>query len=261
MNNNEITATMNEITARENAMKKEEEKKMTTATTETMSETRKALRKTALAAAKKLDETRATKEKSTWKEGMDVSEALNNALAALNADMLEECYETALKSDCPVATLAKMLTYPKWYAKTNKKDNVTTLETRATRLNVLDFLKWAAESEKYDAPKNADAIITALADTARKLADYVLASITGDKASIRATLPAMEKLFKTMGLDIHANGKDVRFIAYAATRARGLGELAEITERTITPFIIDVISIRERGVEYKFEEKKEEEKA
>jgi len=71
----------------------------------------------------------------------------------------------------------------------------------------------------------------------------------------------MEKLFKTMGLDIHANGKDVRFIAYAATRARGLGELAEITERTITPFIIDVISIRERGVEYKFEEKKEEEKA
>lgn len=254
MKKNEITAATAEITARDNAtaaMKKEGEKKMEKPATITAA--RAALLDTARAAARNYDNVH-NDDTSVLKAVKAVDKAMNDALKALNDDMLTEVYTTAMAAPSPMAALAKTAFYPKWNKKTVK--GVTSLETRETRLNVVDFIDWAADN---DSPlKNADAVKTALADTARKVADYVLAEITTDKGgSVRATLPAMEKLFKAMNLDVHANGKDVRFIGFAATKARKLGELAEITADTVTPFIMDVVTIRERGIEYSFEKKEE----
>jgi hypothetical protein len=260
MDKNQKNVAMNEITARNNAttaMKKEEEKKMEKPTTTTA---RAALLDTARKEAKTLDEVRANKEKATWKEGMDATESLNNALSALNADMLNEVYNNAMNTSSPIATLCKMSFYPKWYAKTNKKDNVTSLENRDTRLNVLDFIEWAADNETPI--KDADKIKTALCDAARKVSDYVLDTLKSEKTiSIQTPKKAMNALFALLNVDgIVARSVDMRFIVYATTKARKLGQLAEITDKTIVPYIMDVVTVQTRGIEYKFEEKEEENK-
>ncbi len=72
---------------------------------------------------------------------------------------------------------------------------------------------------------------------------------------------ALETLIQAIGLEgVHARSVDVRFIAYAVTRAHKLGELAQIKESAIAPYIMDVFAMQLRNAEYKFEEKEEENK-
>lgn len=264
MENNIVKAALNNIeaaTVATDAMKKEEEKKMIKE--ETVSAERKALIAAARKAAKELDTVRAAKDKKTWAQGMDASEALNNALAALNEDVLTEVYTDALRTDAPITAICKAMAYPRWYAKTNKKDNVTVLESRSTRLSVLDFIKFAEESDTFDSIKDGDKIKTALCDAARKVSDYVLDTLKSEKTiSIQTPKKALNALFSLLKIEgVIARSVDMRFIVYATTKAKKLGELAAITDKSIVPYIMDVISVQLRGVEYKFEEKEEEAKA
>lgn len=219
-----------------------------------------ALRLALKAAAEKYDAATATKTEMTAAAFLDIVEAKDKAAAAYNAAALESHYDRFLSTDCPVAALARALHWSKLVPVTAKEGG-TTLRGRATRFNLLDFIKYAADHEH--AIVNGEAIKAAVTAAAETLSAYVLAQVTKEGGmSIAAPKSALEKVLGLIDVDkIHADSKDVRFIAYAVTHARELGELSKITPATVAPFIMDVINAKLNGVKYRFAEEKKEEEA
>ena len=223
---------------------------------------REVLFSNAKTAAANLDAARLNAKNVTYADGLDASAALSNALTALNNDMLSSLFDSYLETGVPVEALCKAHFWSRWYAKTNKKDNATTLETRRTRLDLYALLDYAKEIEKPIPQDNA--IRTAIAMTAHKVSDYVLSTLTRENAmSIQEPKKALAALIELLNLDgVKARSVDMRWIVYAVTKARDLGELAAINEKSIVPYLMDVLYVQMTGKTYQFEEKKaEEEKA
>lgn len=219
-----------------------------------------ALRSALKVAVEKYDAATATKTEMTAAAYLDIVEAKDKAAAAYNAAVLASHYDRFLSTDSPVAALARALHWSKLVPVTAKEGG-TTLRGRSTRFNLLDFIKYAAEVEKPIA--NADAIKKAIVAASESIADYVIAQVTKEAgASIQTPKAALRAVFGLLGIDgLTVRSKDMRFITYAVTHARELGELSKITSASVAPFIMDIINAQVNGVEYHFAEEKKEETA
>lgn len=220
-----------------------------------------ALREAMTAAVKRYDAATSTKTELTAAAYLDIVEQKDKAVNAYNAAALTACYDRFLSADgSPVAALAKCLHWSRLVA-TTSKDGGTMLRGRSTRFNLIDFINYAADTETPIV--NGDAIKSAMKTAAETLSAYVLAQVTKEGGmSIDAPKKALQSALDTLGIDkLFACSKDVRFIAYAVTHARELGELAKITPATVCPFIMDVVNAHINKVSYHYAEEKKEEKA
>ena len=198
----------------------------------------------------------------TAKEFYNAKEAMDKSIVAYNDATLKEAYDELLSADNPIVALCRRFAWSKIVARsvtnnTSKTISIS-LNGRRTRFNILDFLDYA-EKEDYVFP-NAAAIKNTMTLSARTLTNYIRGCITNEKTTpIGTAKSALQQLIDAIGMeDVHANSVDVRFITFAVTKARDLGELAAITDSAVAPYIMDVFHVQINRLAYKFEQKKDE---
>lgn len=186
------------------------------------------------------------------------NDAMTKATNAYNTAVKEAAYEIALASEHPVGYLCKARKHTTMHPRSDKKAGVTTT-SRSARFDLFDFIEYAA-SEKVNKPvAGADMLKEKLAAVAEKLGEYVDASMKKDANPVtKHCAAALEDLCKYIGVPgVHGRAKDVRFLSYAVTKAKELGELSKITADTVAPFIMDMYHVQLLGKEYTFESKSE----
>lgn len=241
-------------------------KKTTSSTTTTTSAISKdELLKLVKSAAADFAANKNAKEEVTAKVMEDSASALDEAVSKYNDAVLAEAYAEVAASDSPVVALCKRFAWSKMYTSLQKDKSTgaltVQLNSRRTRFSLINFLDYCEEQE-VEIP-NAPAIRNAIVKAARVLSEYVLGSIVTKKdenvktCNIKTAKDALEELIEAIGMKSHARSVDVRFIAFAVTKARDLGELAKITDSSLAPYLMDVFHVQIEKKQYKFEEKKE----
>jgi len=181
----------------------------------------------------------------------DAVKAMRDAVAAYNDAALANMYDTFIESGAPIEKLARALHWSKM-AIVTKKDTGTMMQGRSTRFDLLNLLKYAAE---HDRPiEGAADIAAAMTAAAAAIADHISANITKEGgASVATVKAALQAVLDKLGIEkLFARSKDIRFIEYAVTRARELGELAKITPAAVAPYIMDVVNAQIYGKVYTF---------
>lgn len=192
------------------------------------------------------------KEKATAKEYFDAQTAMNEAVKAVNADMVTAVYSRVLATEHPVAELCKTYRYTSMRPH-NSKGAVSLVGVDA-RLDLLAFLGHCNES---GATLDIDtkALVSALDTLAVELEKKVRADITKEaEVGTKELKSALEVVINLLNVEgVHARSKDARYLAYAATKAKSLGVLADIDADTVIPFLMDVMKVQLRKEEYLFE--------
>lgn len=198
----------------------------------------------------------------TAKELYDAKEALDKLVCEYNDASLKESYDDLLGNCNPIIALCSRFAWGKLYtsAQTDKTSKTISIQfnSRRTRFSLLDFLAYA-EKEGYQWD-NTTTIRNVLTLTARTLSDYIIGCVTKDKSvSMADAKSALSDLVTAIGLkDVHARSVDVRFVSFAVTKARDLGELAVVTDASVAPYLMDMFHVQLNNLEYKFEDKKNE---
>ena len=204
----------------------------------------------------------------TAQERIDAQTALQTALNKINAQRLERLF-----TECDVANnpLQALLSNKSWspYVARRKTDPKTgkisySIMTRRARVNLLDYLKHA-ELKGVTLPTSVDVLRNLLESACNTLSAYVLSSIQQDELSsvsvsnVKAGLYNFVSKLGIAGLKVR--NTDVRFLSMAVTRARDLGELAEITPAHLVPYLMDLVYVQTEELQYNFaakESKKEQ---
>ena len=226
----------------------------TNATTLSMStsETRAALLSSARDAFIKLNNLQNDAEAKN-KDILSAREGYESALSALNLDARNNAYASALLDANPVAALCKATHYTR-FAFRAKKTGVECASLTA-RLNLLDFFA-ACEEGKVSLPVEIQPVKNALAKVATAVKTMVNEGVTKETMSTKATKEALVDFIKTTGVEgVHGRSVDARFLAFAVTKAKEMGELADITVESVVPFVMDMFHVQLLGLEYKFETK------
>lgn len=185
-------------------------------------------------------------------------EKRDKALTAYTAAVKYDLYAQCMKEDNPLRALCALGTYPKY--KVKKEDGASVLGCEDTRISMLDFLAYADESGQPI--KDAHLIKTKLDRVAEVVAAWVHGKVQDEVTRIDLPKEALSELIALCGFDskdggkykpVHARSIDLRFIAFAVTKARGLGKLGRITAKSVTPYIMDVFHIQLTGGKYDFE--------
>ena len=184
---------------------------------------------------------------------------MDNAISQLNEVTLHNAYKRALAEEAPISALCKAYQVTKFVPRNTK--NGVSIVGQQVRVNILDFLAYCEENH-LNAGANAEAVKVDLSALANVLAENIRANIhTENGKSTKDIKSALEALCKTIGAEgVHGRSKDARFLTYAVTKAKKIGELQDITAETVAPYLSDVFMVQLRKVEYKFESEANEEK-
>ena len=192
------------------------------------------------------------KEKATAAEYLKAQEDMNEAVKAVNADMVTSVYSRVLATEHPVAELCKTYRYTSMRPHNNK--GAVSLVGVDARLSLLDFLTHCNES---GATLDIDtkALVSALDTLATELEKKVRADITKEaEVGTKELKSALETVINLLNVEgVHARSKDARYLAYVATKAKRMGVLADITAENVVPFLMDIFKVQLRKEEYMFE--------
>ena len=199
----------------------------------------------------------------TSQQRTDAEQALQSALNKANAERLQRLY-----ADCDAAEnpLQALLTNRAWSPYTIRKNTDRTtlhvsvnLMTRRARVNMLDYLKHV-DDVGLELSVSTDTLRNLLESACSALASFVLSSIQQDEdgISVSAVKAGLYNFVSKLGIDgLRVRNTDVRFLALAVTRARDLGELAEITPNRLVPYMQDLVILQLDGRQYNFAAKEE----
>lgn len=199
----------------------------------------------------------------TSQQRTDVERALQDALNSANAERLQRLY-----ADCDAAEnpLQALLTNRAWSPYTIRKNTDRTtfhvsvnLMTRRARVNMLDYLKHV-DDVGLELSVSTDTLRNLLESACSALASFVLASVQQDEdgISVSAVKAGLYNFISKLGIaGLRVRNTDVRFLALAVTRARDLGELAEITPNRLVPYMQDLVILQLDGRQYNFAAKEE----
>ena len=127
--------------------------------------------------------------------------------------------------------------------------------TRRARVNLLDYLKHA-ELKGVTLPTSVDMLRNLLESACNTLSAYVLASIQQDElssVSVSNVKAGLYNFVSKLGISgLKVRNTDVRFLSMAVTRARDLGELAEITPAHLVPYLMDLVYVQNEELKYGF---------
>ena len=195
-----------------------------------------------------------------------MEQALQDALSSANSERLQRLY-----ADCDAAEnpLQALLTNRAWSPYTVRRNTDRTtlrvsvnLMTRRSRVNLLDYLQHV-DKTGIELSVSTDTLRNLLESACNALASFVLSSIQQeDGISIANVKAAMHNFVSKLGIPgLRVRNTDVRFLALAVTRARDLGELAEITPSRLVPYMQDLVILQLDGRQYNFAAKEEGKKA
>lgn len=195
----------------------------------------------------------------TAQERIDAETALQTALNTANTQRLERLFTECDHADNPLQAL---LTSKNWspYIARRKTDPKTgkisyTVMTRRARVNLLDYLKHA-ELKGVTLPTSVDMLRNLLESACNTLSAYVLASIQQDElssVSVSNVKAGLYNFVSKLGISgLKVRNTDVRFLSMAVTRARDLGELAEITPAHLVPYLMDLVYVQNEELKYGF---------
>lgn len=205
-------------------------------------------------------------EHHTAQERMDAEQALQSALSSANTERLHRLY-----TDCDAAEnpLQALLTNRAWspYAIRKSTDRTTlhvsvNLMTRRSRVNMLDYLRHV-DDVGLELPVSTDTLRNLLESACSALASFVLSSVQQDEdgISVSSVKAGLYNFISKLGIaGLKVRNTDVRFLALAVTRARDLGELAEITPNRLVPYMQDLVILQLDGRQYNFAAKEKESK-
>lgn len=199
----------------------------------------------------------------TAQQRIDVEAALQSALNSANSERLQRLYADCDSAENPLQAL---LTNRAWSPYTVRKNTDRTtlhvsvnLMTRRSRVNLLDYLQHV-DKTGIELPVSTDTLRNLLESACNALASFVLSSVQQDEdgISVANVKAAMHNFISKLGIaGLHVRNTDVRFLALAVTRARDLGELAEITPARIAPYLQDLVVMQLDGRQYNFAAKEE----
>ena len=199
----------------------------------------------------------------TAQQRSDVERALQDALNSANSERLQRLY-----ADCDAAEnpLQALLTNRAWSPYTVRKNTDRTtlhvsvnLMTRRARVNLLDYLKHV-DDVGLELPVSTDTLRNLLESACNALASFVLSSVQQDEdgISVSSVKAGLYNFISKLGIaGLRVRNTDVRFLALAVTRARDLGELAEITPSRLVPYMQDLVVMQLDGRQYNFAAKEE----
>lgn len=199
----------------------------------------------------------------TSQQRTDVERALQDTLNSANAERLQRLY-----ADCDAAEnpLQALLTNRAWSPYTIRKNTDRTtlhvsvnLMTRRARVNMLDYLKHV-DDVGLELSVSTDTLRNLLESACSALASFVLSSVQQDEdgISVSAVKAGLYNFVSKLGIaGLKVRNTDVRFLALAVTRARDLGELAEITPNRLVPYMQDLVILQLDGRQYNFAAKEE----
>lgn len=204
----------------------------------------------------------------TAQERTDAEQALQTALNTANTQRLERLFTECDDAENPLQAL---LTNKSWspYMARRTTDRATrrisySIMTRRARVNLLDYLKHA-ELKGVTLPTSVDVLRNLLESACNTLSAYVLASIQQDElssVSVSNVKAGLYNFVSKLGISgLKVRNTDVRFLSMAVTRARDLGELAEITPAHLVPYLMDLVYVQTEELQYNFaakESKKEQ---
>ena len=196
-------------------------------------------------------------EHHTAQQRMDAERALQDALNSANTERLQRLY-----ADCDAAEnpLQALLTNRAWspYVVRKNKDRTTlrvsvNLMTRRSRVNLLDYLQHV-DKTGIELSVSTDTLRNLLESACNALASFVLSSVQDeDGIPVAAVKAALYNFISKLGIaGLKVRNTDVRFLALAVTRARDLGELAEITPSRLVPYMQDLVILQLDGRQYNF---------
>lgn len=194
----------------------------------------------------------------TSQQRTDVERALQDSLNSANAERLQRLY-----ADCDAAEnpLQALLTNRAWSPYTIRKSTDRTtlhvsvnLMTRRARVNMLDYLKHV-DDVGLELSVSTDTLRNLLESACSALASFVLSSVQQDEDGISVSVvkAGLYNFVSKLGIaGLRVRNTDVRFLALAVTRARDLGELAEITPNRLVPYMQDLVILQLDGRQYNF---------
>lgn len=201
----------------------------------------------------------------TAQQRSDVERALQDALNSANTERLQRLYADCDSAENPLQAL---LTNRAWSPYTVRKNTDRTtlhvsvnLMTRRSRVNLLDYLQHV-DKTGIELPVSTDTLRNLLESACNALASFVLSSVQQDEdgISVSAVKAGLYNFVSKLGIaGLRVRNTDVRFLALAVTRARDLGELAEITPSRLVPYMQDLVVMQLDGRQYNFEEGKKKE--
>lgn len=199
----------------------------------------------------------------TAQQRSDVEQALQDALNSANTERLQRLYTDCDSAENPLQAL---LTNRAWSPYTVRKNTDRTtlhvsvnLMTRRSRVNLLDYLQHV-DKTGIELSVSTDTLRNLLESACNALASFVLSSVQQDTDGISVTnvKAAMHNFVSKLGIaGLRVRNTDVRFLALAVTRARDLGELAEITPARIAPYLQDLVVMQIEERPYSFAAKEE----
>ncbi len=199
----------------------------------------------------------------TAQQRSDVERALQDALNSANAERLQRLYEDCDSAENPLQAL---LTNRAWSPYTVRKNTDRTtlhvsvnLMTRRSRVNLLDYLQHV-DKTGIELSVSTDTLRNLLESACNALASFVLASVQQDEdgISVSSVKAGLYNFISKLGIaGLKVRNTDVRFLALAVTRARDVGELAEITPSRLVPYMQDLVVMQLDGRQYNFAAKKE----
>lgn len=204
----------------------------------------------------------------TAQERTDAEQALQTALNTANTQRLERLFTECDHAGNPLQAL---LTNKSWspYIARRTTDRTTrkisyNIMTRRSRVNLLDYFKHA-ELKGVTLPTSVDVLRNLLESACNTLSAYVLSSIQQDElssVSVSNVKAGLYNFVSKLGISgLKVRNTDVRFLSMAVTRARDLGELAEITPAHLVPYLMDLVYVQTKELQYNFaakEAKKEQ---
>lgn len=126
--------------------------------------------------------------------------------------------------------------------------------TRRARVNMLDYLKHV-DDVGLELSVSTDTLRNLLESACSALASFVLSSVQQDEDGISVSVvkAGLYNFISKLGIaGLKVRNTDVRFLALAVTRARDLGELAEITPNRLVPYMQDLVILQLDGRQYNF---------
>lgn len=221
------------------------------------SEARKSARENlvkAMAAMDKIDNTSST---ATAAAAAEASETMNKALGAYSSVVQDELYAVIASAENPILELCKRITWDTPCIRRKAKDGVVSRShtTTKTRLNLLSFIAYARKTKDDDTLyANIEEALANFAYTLEQMVNKEISAKDEKAVSIKDCRDSLAAVMVELGQN-YAQSKDVRFIAYAATKASraNLGQLAELTADSVAPYIMDALHIRAENIGYSFE--------
>lgn len=193
----------------------------------------------------------------TAQERIDAELYLQTVTNSVNADLLAKEFADFDRASNPLYAFAhRRFWNPVYMRRTSDRTTKQvsfSLTSRRQRLNVLDYLKHA-EDKSITLPESVDTLRNLLNSACKTLSDYVLSCIRDDTVSTISVSNVKAGLYNFVSHlhidNLKVRNQDVRFLAMAVTRARDLGELAEVDAPHVAPYLMDMVHVFLEDKEY-----------